>query len=325
MKKVLVTGAGGFIGHHLTRLLLQRGVETVCFLRYTSGSSPGLLSTLPEHLVGGLNTVYGDIRDSDAVRRAAAGCDTLFHLAAHIGIPFSYISPRDVISVNVGGTLNILETARETGARVVVTSSSEVYGTALETPITESHRLHAQSPYAASKTAGDQLALSYHCAFGLPVTICRPFNTYGPGQSQRAVIPTIINQAMKSSRIELGSTEPTRDLLFVEDTVRGFAALAECPAAAGEAVQLGTGTEISIGDLARLVLRILNREDMEVRCSPERTRPDRSEVMRLVASPALAEKLTGWKPEVPLEEGLRITAEWIRRHPELYPLRGYEV
>lgn len=325
MKKVLVTGAGGFIGHHLVRLLLERGVETVCFLRYTSGASIGLLSTLPKHLASGVNSVFGDIRDPDTVCRAARGCDTIFHLAALIGIPYSYLSPGDVVSVNVGGTLNVLEAARGTGARLIVTSSSEVYGTALETPITESHRLHAQSPYAASKTAGDQLAMSYHLSFGLPVTICRPFNTYGPGQSQRAVIPTIINQALKSTSIELGSTEPTRDLLFVEDTVRGFAALAECRAAVGETVQLGTGTEISIGDLARLILRLLDREDLEIRSAPERSRPDGSEVMRLVASPALALELAGWKPRVPLEEGLCATAEWIRSHPDLYPLRGYEV
>lgn len=324
MKKVLVTGAGGFIGHHLVRLLLERGVETACFLRYTSTSSPGLLSTLPKHLADGVSHLYGDIRDSDAVRKAAAGCDTIFHLAALIGIPYSFRSPRDVVSVNVGGTLNVLEAALETGARVLVTSTSEVYGTATRVPITEEHGLHAQSPYAASKTAGDQLALSYHCAYGLPVTVCRPFNTYGPGQSQRAVIPTIITQALRGGTcIELGSTDPTRDLLFVTDTASGFVELSHCPEATGMVVQLGTGSEISIGDLAGIILRMLGREDIEIRTTQERKRPAGGEVMRLVASAALAERLTGWKPVVSLEEGLRITAEWIGNHPDLYPLRGY--
>lgn len=326
MKKALVTGAGGFIGHHLVRLLLEQGVETACFLRYTSTSSPGLLSTLPKHLAGGISHFYGDIRDPDAVRKAAAGCDTMFHLAALIGIPYSFRSPRDVVSVNVGGTLNVLEAALETGSRVIVTSTSEVYGTAVSTPITEEHGLHAQSPYAASKTAGDQLAISYHCAYGLPVTVCRPFNTYGPGQSQRAVVPAIITQALWGGKcIELGSTDTTRDLLFVTDTASGFVALARCPEATGRVVQLGTGSEISIGDLAGTILRLLGREDIGIRTTEERKRPAGGEVMRLVASAALAERLAGWKPSVSLEDGLRITIEWIESHPELHPLRGYMI
>lgn len=326
MKKALVTGAGGFIGHHLVRLLLERGVETTCFLRYTSTSSPGLLSLLPKNLSDGITHFFGDIRDPDAVRKAAAGCDTIFHLAALIGIPYSFRSPRDVVEVNVGGTLNVLEAARETGARVLVTSTSEVYGTAVSVPITEEHGLHAQSPYAASKTAGDQLAMSYHCAYGLPVTVCRPFNTYGPGQSQRAVVPTIITQALGGGAfIELGSTDTTRDLLYVTDTASGFAALSLCPEAIGRVVQLGTGSEISIADLAGLILRILGREDIEIRTTGERKRPEGGEVMRLVASAALAGRITGWKPEVPLEDGLRATIEWIGRHPDLYPLRGYMI
>lgn len=325
MRKVLVTGAGGFIGHHLVRLLLEEGVEPVCFLRYCSTASIGLLQHLPPRLASGINPFFGDIRDPDAVRRAAAGCDTVFHLAALIGIPYSFASPRDTVSVNVTGTLNVLEAARDTGARVVVTSTSEVYGTAVSVPITEEHRLFAQSPYAASKTAGDQLALSYHHAYGLPVTICRPFNTYGPGQSQRAVIPTIITQALRNDHIELGSTEPTRDLLFVGDTVRGFFALAGCTRARGMAVQLGTGGEISIGELARLILRLLGRENTEIRCAPERTRPPKGEVMRLVASRALAGELLEWKPRVSLEEGLEATIQWISENPDFYPSRGYTV
>ena len=324
MKRVLVTGAGGFIGHHLVRTLLEYGVETVAFLRYTSTSSPGLLSFLPKELTKGIRYVYGDIRDPDAVKKAASGCDTIFHLAALIGIPYSYDNPRDVVSVNVGGTLNVLETARESGARLIITSTSEVYGTAIDVPITENHRINAQSPYAASKTGADQLALSYHAVYGLPVTVCRPFNTYGPGQSQRAVIPTIINQANRSSRIELGSTTPRRDFLFVQDTVAGFLALAKCSTIGGKAIQLGTGRDISIGDLARFILEIMGKGHLEIHSSDDRKRPENSEVMRLIASSELARELTGWKPKHTLEEGLRLTIEWVINHPEIYPLRGYE-
>jgi len=325
VKRVLVTGAGGFIGHHLVRLLLERGVETACFLRYTSNSSPGLLKYIPGHLAGGIVPFYGDVRDPRAVRRAAEGCDTVFHLAALIGIPYSYRSPGDVVSVNVLGTQNVLDACRETGARTVITSTSEVYGTAVDTPITEEHRLHAQSPYAASKTAGDQLALSYHLSYGMPVVICRPFNTYGPGQSRRAVIPTIITQALWEDRIELGSTEPTRDFLYVSDTARGFAKMGENPEAIGRTVQLGSGRETSVGDLAGLILDILGLQGKEIVSTDERMRPEQGEVMRLAASPALAERILGWRPLVSLEEGLAATARWIADHRELYAGGGYAV
>jgi nucleoside-diphosphate-sugar epimerase len=324
MKRVLVTGAGGFIGHHLVRLLVEQGIETVCFLRYTSSASPGLLSRLPLDLKNGIREVYGDIRDSDAVRRAMSGCDTVFHLAALIGIPYSISCPRDVVSVNIGGTLNVLEAARKTDTRLLVTSTSEVYGTATEIPITESHRLRAQSPYAASKTGADQLSLSYHACYGLPLTICRPFNTYGPGQSQRAVIPSIINQALHSDHIELGSLEPRRDFLFARDTAAGFLALARCQESIGKTVQLGTGRDVSIGSLARLILGLMGREDTQILTAQERTRPGTSEVMRLVASSGFMEELTGWKPAYSLEEGLQITINWIRSNSDMYPLRGYE-
>lgn len=325
MKRALITGAGGFIGHHLVSLLLERGVETACFLRYTSTSSPGLLKYVPGHLAGGIIPFYGDIRDPRAVRRAAEGCDTVFHLAALVGIPYSYGYPGDVVSVNVGGTQNVLDACRETGARVVVTSTSEVYGTAADALITEEHRLHAQSPYAASKTAGDQLALSYRHSYGMPVAICRPFNTYGPGQSRRAVIPTIITQALWENRIELGSTEPTRDFLYVSDTARGFAGMGENPDVLGRAVQLGTGREISVGDLAGLILDILGMRGKEIVSAGERKRPEKGEVMRLAASPALAERIMGWRPQVSLEEGLQVTARWIADHRELYAGAGYAV
>jgi dTDP-glucose 4,6-dehydratase len=325
VKKALVTGAGGFIGHHLVAALIREGVEVVCFLRYTSTASRGLLELIPEDEGPDYRTVFGDIRSPETVREAAEGCDTVFHLAAHIGIPYSFETPSDVLSVNLGGTLNVLRTIRETGARLIVTSSSEVYGSAVDVPITEDHRLSAQSPYAASKTAADQLALSFHASYQLPVSICRPFNTYGPGQSQRAVIPSILAQAIYSDRVEIGSLEPSRDFTYVSDMVDGFLAIAGCIETVGRVVQLGTGREVTIGELAELALAAAGRDDVDVVSSSERIRPGTSEVARLVASCELARGLTGWEPVVSLEEGLALTAGWIREHPELYRMRGYAV
>jgi dTDP-glucose 4,6-dehydratase len=323
VKKALVTGSGGFIGHHLVRTLIETGTEVVCFLRYTSSASRGLLDYLPESMRNAYRPVFGDIRDPEILKIALEGCDTIFHLAALIGIPYSYICPSDVMSVNLGGTLNVLTAAEKTGAKVVVTSTSEVYGSAVDVPISENHPLNAQSPYAASKTAADQLALSFHAAYGLPVSICRPFNTYGPGQSQRAVIPSILTQAIFSNRVELGSLEPSRDFIYVSDTVAGFLALANCPEAIGRIVQFGTGREVTIEQLASMAVRAADRDGVEVISSGERKRPVASEVMRLVASNDLAHRLTGWKPLVPLEEGLVLTAAWIEAHPSLYRQRGY--
>jgi len=326
VKKVLVTGAGGFIGHRLVWSLLESGCEVNCFLRYTSTTSIGLLEYLPEHLKKSVNLFYGDIRNPEMVKAAMQNSDTVFHLAALIGIPYSYACPSDVVSVNVGGTLNVLNAARETGAKVMITSTSEVYGTAREIPITEAHPLNAQSPYAASKTGADQLALSYHSTYGLPVVLCRPFNTYGPGQSQRAVIPTIIAQALFSDRVEIGSPDPTRDFTFVDDTVAGFLALASCPAATGQTVQFGSSFEISIGNLAKLAVSACGRDGIEIiHSAPARIRPEASEVGRLLASSELVEKLTGWQPKISLTDGLKLTADWIRDHPSLYRLRGYSV
>lgn len=326
MRKILVTGAGGFIGHRLVRLLLESGYRVNCFLRYTSSSSMGLLETLPEGMKKSITPFFGDIRNPEMVKKAMKDCDTVFHLAALIGIPYSYECPSDVVSVNTGGTLNVLNAALETGARVVITSTSEVYGSARDVPITESHPLNAQSPYAASKTGGDQLALSYHAAFGLPAVVCRPFNTYGPGQSQRAVIPSILAQALFAGEVEIGSSTPTRDFIFVDDTAGAFIALANCPEATGKTVHFGTGREISMGDLARLAVRAAGREGIPLRSeAPSRVRPPSSEVSRLVASSELARRLTGWEPRISLEEGLEITAEWIRSHPSHYTLRGYRI
>lgn len=326
MKKVLVTGAGGFIGHRLVRTLLESGFMVNCFLRYTSSSSMGLLETLPEEMKRSINCFYGDIRNPEIVRKAMEDCDTVFHLAALIGIPYSYQCPSDVVSVNIGGTLNVLNSALETGAQVVSTSTSEVYGSAMVVPMTESHPLNAQSPYAASKTGADQLTMSYHAAFGLPAVVCRPFNTFGPGQSQRAVIPSILAQALFADEVVIGSTFPTRDFTFVDDTAAAFIAIAESSKTTGRVVHFGTGREISIGDLAKLAAKAAHREGITIRASdPSRVRPGSSEVTRLVASSELALELTGWKPRVSLEEGLEITADWIKTHPSHYRLRGYRV
>ncbi len=326
MKKVLVTGAGGFIGHRLVNSLVQAGIEVNCYLRYTSTASAGLIQLLPESVRKSVTLFFGDIREPEMLKKAIAGCDTVFHLAALIGIPYSYACPSDVVSVNIGGTLNVLNAARETGAKVIITSTSEVYGSAREVPITEKHSLNAQSPYAASKTGADQLALSYHATFELPVVICRPFNTYGPGQSQRAIIPTILAQALFTDRVEIGSPEPRRDFTFVDDTAAGFIALADSPAAVGQTVQFGTGEEISIGKLAELAVRIAGRDDIDIHTSvPQRKRPPESEVNRLLASYELARKLTGWQPQVKLAEGLSTTADWIRSHPSLYRPGEYRI
>jgi NAD dependent epimerase/dehydratase len=325
MKRALVTGAGGFIGSSLAGALLDRGVETVCFARYTSTGSRGLLDGLPAGSRSGMNVVLGDIRDPESIRRAMSGCDTVFHLAALIGIPYSYVSPADVFSVNVQGTLNVLQACRETGpGRVIVTSTSEVYGTAVSVPMTEEHPLSARSPYAASKIAADQMALSFFRSYSLPVAVCRPFNTFGPGQSLRAVIPSIIFQALSKPEVEIGSVSPTRDFLFVDDTVAGFLAMAEAPAVVGEVIQFGTGIETSIEEVARRILALCGGGSALV-SREERVRPSGSEVERLVASGAKARKLLGWAPAVSLEDGLARTIDWIRSSLPHLADRGYAI
>lgn len=325
IKKALVTGAGGFIGHHLVRRLIDEGVEVAAFVRYTSSGQHGLLERLPQEYEGAYEAHLGDLRDFEAVRRAVRGCDTVMHLAALIGIPYSYTSPADVAAVNVGGTLNVLQAARELdGVKVVVTSTSEVYGTAQTVPITEDHDLYAQSPYAATKIGADQLALSFHRSFDLPVGVCRPFNTFGPGQSQRAVIPTIIAQAMMSDRIELGVLHPTRDMNYVSNTVDAFVTMANSDQSWGETVQFGSGREISIGDLAQLILDIMGK-DLPIVCRDERVRPRASEVERLIASNEKAKQLYGWMPTISLEDGLGRTIEWMKENADLQKLRGYAI
>ena len=321
----LVTGAAGFIGSHLVEALLRRGVAVRAFVRYTSHGGAGFLDELPAELREGLEIVHGDIRDSRAVREAVAGCTTVFHLAALIGIPYSYRAPRSYIEVNVGGTLNVLEAARDLDVgKTLVTSTSEVYGTAVYTPIDEKHPLQGQSPYAASKIGADFLAESYHRSFELPVVIVRPFNTFGPRQSTRAVIPTILTQALTSDRLRLGSLDPVRDLLFVEDTAAGFLALAEAGEANGSATQLATGVGVSIGEIVERARRLVGKE-LPVQEDSIRVRPQKSEVMKLLGCADRAKASTGWRPEVDLDQGLQRTLDWLRGNLHRYELGAYKV
>lgn len=320
-QKVLVTGAGGFIGSHLVERLQLMDCQLTAFVRYNSSASAGHLDRLG---VKDVNIFRGDITEYESVRDAMRGQAVVFHLAALVGIPYSYIHPSQTFETNAVGTLNVLTAARELSIeRVVITSTSEVYGTARYTPIDEEHPLQAQSPYAASKIAADKLAESFYRAFGTPVAIARPFNTFGPRQSARAVIPTIIAQALRSDQIRLGATSPTRDLTFVEDTVDGFVRIAQHDAAVGEVINLGTGKEISIGELARLIQRLAGRE-LPILTELQRVRPSASEVERLSADCTKANKLLGWTSRTSLEEGLLKTIAWIRNWIHIYA-DGYQL
>jgi dTDP-glucose 4,6-dehydratase len=323
-KRVLVTGAGGFIGSHLTEQLVQSGATVKAFVRYNSKNQWGWLESSP---YGSEIEVYtGDIRDYDSVKSAMKDIQAVFHLAALIGIPYSYVSPLAYIKTNVEGTYNVLQAARELNIeRVIHTSTSEVYGTARYVPIDENHPLQPQSPYSASKIGADNLALSYFHSFSLPVTIARPFNTYGPRQSARAIIPTVITQILSGKRqIELGNLTPTRDLNFVADTVKGFVKIAECDNIHGEVVNIGSGREIAIGDLVRLIVGLIGT-DIEILQKEQRVRPEQSEVERLLCNNQKITRLTGWVSEVSLEEGLKRTIEWLRENLELYKPDIYNV
>jgi NAD dependent epimerase/dehydratase len=322
---VFVSGAGGFIGSHLVEALAARGARVRAFVRYNSRGDWGYLGGLAPELSERVEIVAGDLRDADAVARALRDTTVAFHLGAMIAIPYSYVHPREVADVNIFGTLNVLTAARELKLeRVVHTSTSEVYGTAQYVPIDEKHPLVGQSPYSASKTAADQLADSFCRSYDLPVAIARPFNTYGPRQSARAVIPTVISQALAGGRLLIGARHPTRDLNYVSDTVRGFLRIAECPEAVGQVVNFGTGREISVGDLVDTIVRLVGKP-VEVVVDPARLRPGRSEVERLLADNRKAQQLLGWAPEVSLEDGLARTIEWMRRHASLYRPREYAV
>ncbi|HQF29819.1 MAG TPA: NAD-dependent 4,6-dehydratase LegB [Hyphomicrobiales bacterium] len=315
MARILVTGADGFIGSHLVERLVRDGHDVRAFVFYNSFSSWGWLDSAPKEIVDGLDVFPGDVRDPNGVRTAMKGCDIVLHLAALIAIPFSYHSPDSYVDTNVKGTLNIVQAARDLDvSRVIVTSTSEVYGTARFVPITEDHPLVGQSPYSATKIGADQIALSFHKAFGTPVVALRPFNTYGPRQSARAVIPTVITQiAAGKRRIRLGALSPTRDFTLVTDTADGFVRAMGCDAAIGEVVNIGSGFEISIGDTAALIAEAMGVE-IEIETDEARLRPEKSEVERLFAGTEKAERLFGWSPahggREGFKRGLALTAEW---------------
>jgi dTDP-glucose 4,6-dehydratase len=325
-KTVVVTGAGGFIGSHLVERLAQEGARVRAMLRYTSRGQRGALDLLPADVLDSVDITLGDVRDFDAVREICRGVAAVFHLAALVGIPYSYEHPQEVIDTNIVGTSNVLLAAREHGSldRIVLTSTSEVYGSALRIPMDEDHPLQAQSPYSATKIAGDALGVSFHRSFGLPVTIVRPFNAYGPRQSARAVIPTILSQAIAGMTLKLGALDTTRDFTYVADTARGFVAVAESDAALGEVVNIGSGEEVSIREIVRKAGEIVGRE-LTVEGDDQRMRPAKSEVSRLHSDSSKADRLAGWRAEISLDDGMRRTADWIREHQDLYRPKEYAV
>jgi len=310
---VLVTGADGFIGSHLVDLLISSGANVRALVYYNSWNQIGWLNDLSPEVLRQIEIFRGDIRDGLLVRQAVGDCTYVMHLSSLIAIPYSYDAPQSYIDTNISGALNVLQACRESNdlIRLVHVSTSEVYGTAQEVPITERHPLVAQSPYSASKIAADKIAESFHCSFGLPVVTARPFNTYGPRQTARAVIPTIISQLISGSdRLRLGSLTPTRDFNYAADTAAGMLALALCPESEGLEVNIGTGREWSIGETVEL-LREITGNDAQIECDEERIRPEKSEVNRLIADPSLIGSLTGWKPRIDFHEGLRRTVEWV--------------
>lgn len=320
---MLVTGAGGFIGSHVVEALVGEGAQVRAFVRYDSRSSRGWLETLPPRNLAEIEVFAGDIRDGPTVDRAVAGCDVVLHLASLIAIPYSYLAPEAYVATNVVGTQHVLDACRRHDiSRLVHTSTSEVYGTAQHVPIDETHPLNPQSPYAASKAAADLLALSYHASFGTPVVVLRPFNTYGPRQSLRAIIPTIAAQLIAGGPVRLGSIAPTRDFTYVTDTADGFVRAATAEGAVGQVVQLGSGNEMSIGDLATAISRVVGAQ-LKIDADEDRLRPAASEVMRLVSNASRAKELLGWSPATSLTDGLRQTVDWLRADASLARAREY--
>ena len=322
---VVVTGAGGFIGGHVVERLVRDGARVRALCRYNSRNERGTLDWLEPNVLAEVEVVLGELRDVESVAAAIEGSEVVLHLGAQIAIPYSYVNPRDFLEVNVLGTLNVAQAALRHGVqRIVHTSTSEVYDTAQSVPITEGHPLEPQSPYAASKVAADKLMDSYHRSFDLPVCVLRPFNTYGPRQSARAIIPTIISQALAGSTLRLGSLHPRRDLTYVEDTAAAFVAAATSEGAVGRTIQLGTNHDVSVGDLVDMVAEVLGRE-LTVETDPARVRPDKSEVERLISGPQLARELLGWEPTVDLREGLARTIDWIERNVHRYRVDHYVI
>jgi dTDP-glucose 4,6-dehydratase len=322
---VLVTGGGGFIGGHLVAELVRRGASVRALVHYNSRNERGTLDWLEPEVTADVDVVLGDLRDVESVQQAAEGADTILHLAAQIAIPYSFVNPRDFFETNVLGTLNVAQAALRGGARRVIhTSTSEVYGSAQTVPITLDHPIEPQSPYAASKVAADKLMDAWHRSYELPMTIVRPFNTYGPRQSARAVIPTIMSQALAGGTLRLGSLTPRRDLTFVEDTVAGMLAAADSDAAIGRTIQLGTGEDVAIGDIVELVGDIVGRK-LEVELDEARVRPAASEVERLISDPSLAQELTGWSAEVELRDGLARTLDWIASNTQRFRASDYVI
>lgn len=318
MKKILVTGADGFIGSHLTEELVKQGYEVRAFVFYNSFNSWGWIDSFPEEIKNKIEIFAGDIRDPNGIRVAMESCDTVFHLAALIGIPFSYHSPDSYVDTNIKGTLNILQAAKLLNTkRILVTSTSEVYGTAQYVPIDEKHPFQGQSPYSATKIGADRIAESFFRSFDLPVTIVRPFNTYGPRQSARAVIPTIISQLLNGiEEIILGDLTPIRDFVYVKDTVNGFIEIAKSQKTIGEEINIATQSEISIGDLAQTIINIINPQ-AKIICDKQRIRPEKSEVKRLCGSNEKLKKLTNWQQMYSLKDGLKETIDWFSNKENL--------
>lgn len=319
MSRVLVTGAAGFIGSHLTQRLVEGGHRVRVFVRYNSQNNWGWLDVLPPSVIREIEVHRGDLKDPEAVRKAVEGIEVIYHLAALISIPYSYVNPLDLVQTNVLGTANVLNACLSSKSlvKLVHTSTSEVYGSALFTPITEEHPLQAQSPYSASKIAADKLAESYHRSFGLPVATIRPFNTFGPRQSSRAIIPSLIVQALRGETVRVGSLDPIRDFCFVADTVSGFLAVASAEGSAGKVLNIGNGTGIAIGQLVQTILKMLGSK-AEVVVEQSRRRPERSEVMELVCDASRAKAVTGWTAGVSLDAGLRETIAWMRENQQRY-------
>jgi len=324
-KKVLVTGAGGFIGSHLSENLISLGGDVTAFVRYNSRNDIGQLEKLPEEKISQLNIIAGDLRDPDAVRKAVEDVDIIFHLGSLIGIPYSYVHPMEVIDTNVKGTTNVLIAAKENDVeKIIHTSTSEVYGTARYVPIDEKHPLQGQSPYSASKIGADMVATSFYKSYELPIAIIRPFNTYGPRQSARAVIPTIIMQSLSQKVIQIGAMHPTRDFTFVTDMVYGFIRVAEEKKSIGEVINIGSGFEISINELIEKILKLSKSKAIR-KIDRKRIRPKNSEVERLWADSTKAKKILGWTPSIKLDDGLKMTIQWLSEHITEYKVGTYMI